>query len=690
MNTFARYPIIFLTVFIITGIISYDFFPLSSEILITGFIIGITGFIILHFYQNKRVKKLKSIPVLLIFIAIILGQILSALHNPDNNPKYFIRFIKPDNYVKLIVNKKIKETTSYCNYYATIQEINKQKISDKILLKIPKNKPQPQLGSQIKILIEKSQIQLIPKAHNPYGFDYRRYMKHLGIYHQINLKNAVYQIVPVKSFNPAHHIALLKKRIKTNFQKHLSRETFALAMALLLGERQELSPDIYLDFQATGTVHILAISGLHIGILLLFLNFIFKPVKRYSTVIFLLLTIGFLWFYALLTGFSPSVLRAVIMFSFLQVGLQSNRQTNIYNSLFLAALVMLLINPGYLYQVGFQMSFAAVLSIVGFYPVFSRWLPIKNQIIKYFTDLFWVTLSAQLGVLPLSLYYFHQFPSYFLLANLLSIPLLFLILFTGFGLMLFSLLQIDFSYPYRLFDFLLNTLLYINESIAGLPHSLIRNIRFSSLLLFVSFLGIITLYYFLSRPKVYRHWIWLGTWILLFEGVILSQKYQRLHQQNFYIFHQYKTPVVAISNAGNLEIFQNSRLIDKYLQKNFNLHFKQIKYDSLPFYQTLGNYKILHIDSLGIYRFRNFKPDIVVLHHSPKINMDRLILELQPKIIVADASNYPSYIKRWQKSADKYHVKFYDVNKDGAFVLFAHKKLEIFIKQKTDIFQPTR
>ena len=674
MKTFSSYPIIFLTGFIITGIVSYEYFPLNINILLVGFIIGMTGFIILHLYQNKRVKKLQSIPVLLAFIAIILGQILSALHNPANNSDYFTRFVKPDNSIKLTVNKKIKATASYFNYYANIQEVNQQHGQGKILLKIPKDKPQPQLGDQIQLLIDKSQIKLIPTAHNPYGFDYRRFMKHLEIYHQINLKNTVYQIVPVTDFNLTQRIATLKNSIKTAFQQHLSPDAFTLAMALLLGERQELSPDIYLNFQATGTVHILAISGLHIGILLLFLNFLFKPVKRYSTVTFLLLTIGFLWFYALLTGFSPSVLRAVIMFSFLQIGLQSKRQTNIFNSLFMAALVMLLINPGYLYQVGFQMSFAAVLSIVSFYPVFSRWFPVKNKILKYFSDLFWVSLSAQLGVLPLSLYYFHQFPGYFLFANLLSIPLLFLILFTGFALMLLSLLHIDFFYPYHLLDFLLNTLLSINKYIAGLPHSLIRNIRFSGLLLLVSFLGVIALYYFLSKSKVYRHWLWLGSWILLFEGIIFYQKYERLNQQNFYVFHQYKTPVVATSNSDNIDIFQNKELIDRYLKKNLKLHFKQIKYDSLPFYQQFDHYKILHIDSLGIYRFQNLKPDIVVLHHSPKINMDRLILELQPKIIVADGSNYPSYIRRWQQSAQKYHVKFYEVNKEGAFVLTKKEK----------------
>ena len=627
------------------------------------------GLITLHFYQNKHVKKLKGIPVLLAVVIIILGQILSAIHRPDNQTSYFSHFIKQDNILTLKLVKEVKSSGTYANFYANVQQINRHSATGKLLIKIPKTKKVPHIGNTIRLLVTTTQIQKIPKPLNPFGFDYSRFMKHQGIYHQINLKNTAYQIIPEKHFNALYHIAKLKTRIKNRFQKHLSPQAFALAVALLLGERQTLAPKIYQNFQATGTVHILAISGLHIGILLLFLNMLFKPVKRKSSTLFLVLTIGVLWFYALLTGFSASVLRAVIMFSFLQIGLQSKRQTNIYNSLFLAAVVMLLINPDYLYQVGFQMSFAAVLAIVSFYPVFNKWFPVKQKILKYFTDLIWVSLSAQLGVLPLSLYYFHQFPTYFLLANSLSIPLLFLILFLGFSLMLLGFFHLDFSFLYELFDRFLNILIATNASIARFPYSLTQNIHFFEILLAVSFVGLLVLYYFLSKPKIYRHWILLGSWLIIFEAVIFFENRQNLHTENFYVFHQYQTPVVATSKFGTLKIFQNKKLINKYLKKSLSLHFKHLQYDTLAFYQTFGKYQILHIDSLGIYRFKNFQPDIVVLHYSPKINMDRLLQNLQPKIIVADGSNYPSFIRRWQSSAEKNSVKFYDVNAQGAFVL---------------------
>ena len=669
MKVLSRYPVIFLALFLSIGIVSFAWLPVPLKYSIALFVLGMGSLVILHFYQNNRIKKLQSIPVLLAVVIIILGQILSAIHRPDNQTAYFSRFIKPDNTLTLKFVKEVKSSGTYANFYAGVQQINRHQATGKCLVKIPKTKNVPHVGNSIRLLVEATQIQKIPKPFNPFGFDYRRFMKHQSVYYQINLKNAAYQIIPEKHFNGLYRIAKLKTQIKNRFQKHLSPQAFALAMALLLGERQALSPNIYQNFQATGTVHILAISGLHIGILLLFLNVLFKPVKRKSSTLFLVLTIGILWFYALLTGFSASVLRAVIMFSFLQIGLQSKRQTNIYNSLFLAALVMLLINPDYLYQVGFQMSFAAVLAIVSFYPVFNKCFPVKQRLLKYFTDLFWVSLSAQLGVLPLSLYYFHQFPTYFLLANLLSIPLLFLILFFGFSLMLLGFLYLDFSILYQLFDSLLNTLITINASIARLPYSLTQNIRFSEMLLVMSFIGLVVLYRFFNRPKIYKHWIWLGSWIILLEVVIFIENRQNLSTENFYVFHQYQTPVVATSKSGTLKIFQDKYLINKYLKKSLSLHFKYLQYESLPFYQIFGNYRILHIDSLGIFRFKNFQPDIVILHYSPKINMDRLIQRLNPKIIVADCSNSPSYIRRWETSALKYQVKFYNVNTQGAFVL---------------------
>ncbi len=670
MTQFSRYPLIYLTLSLILGILSYAYFPIQWPV--SGLAFGL-AFIILfgfHLKQKNQLKKLGILPLLIVLTAVLLGQIIAYNGSDQHNLKHYSHYIKATNILQIQPVQKIKSTADYDNYYALVTNINGLESSGRILLKIPKHKPQPKLGDYLSVLLSQEQLYALPKALNPYGFDYRSFMARRLIYHQINLRHAVYRILPVKGWYWFKWVSQLRGRLKHQFLKgRLSSEAYNLALAILLGQRQDLSPEIYQDFQATGTVHILAISGLHIGILLLFLNFIFKPVKNKSKLLYLILTLIFLWFYALLTGFSPSVLRAVIMFSFLQIGLQSQRQANIYNSLFAAALVMLLINPNYIYQVGFQMSFAAVLAIVSFYPVFSRWLRVKQGWMKWLLDLFWVSLSAQLGVLPLSLYYFHQFPTYFLGANLLVIPLLFLILFLGFSLMIMGLLHLDFPFLYQIFDALIKLLLNINRTIAAWPYSLIRHINFSFGMLMISLWGLFALYYFLKHTKKYASWIGLGIGLLFFEVFLVMQSYQRKQVDQFYVFHQYKVPVVAVNHAGRLTIYQDSLKLDPFLQKNVGAHFRSVRYRGLPFYQEFQSQQILHIDSLGIYHFHNFFPDIVALHYSPKINLERLIVTLHPKIIVVDGSDYPSFIRHWQKTAQTYQIRFYDVNTQGAFML---------------------
>jgi len=670
MTQFSRYPLIYLTLSLILGIVSYAFFPIQWPV--SGLAFGF-AFIILfvfHLKQKSQVEKLGILPVSIALTAFLLGQIIAYNGSERHNLKHYSHYIKATNLLQIQPIQKIKSTAAYDNYYGLVTNINGLQSSGRVLLKIPKQKPQPNLGDRLLVLLPQEQIYALPKALNPYGFDYQNFMARRHIYHQINLNHEAYKILPVQGWHWFRWVSQLRGRLKQQFLKgHLSPEAYNLALAILLGQRQDLSPEIYQNFQATGTVHILAISGLHIGILLLFLNFIFKPVKNKSKLLYLILTLVFLWFYAFLTGFSPSVLRAVIMFSFLQIGLQSHRQANIYNSLFAAALVMLLINPDYIYQVGFQMSFAAVLAIVSFYPVFNRWLSVKPGPVKWWLDLFWVSLSAQLGVLPLSLFYFHQFPTYFLGANLVVIPLLFLILFLGFSLILLGFLHLDFNFLYQVFDALISLLLNINQTIAAWPHSLIRHINFSSGMLMMSLCGLFALYYFLKQTKKYSSWIGLGTWLLFFEVFLTIQSYQRKQVNQFYIFHQYKVPVVAVNHAGQLIVYQDSIKLDPFLQKNIWTHFRSVRYQKLPFYQGFYKHQILHIDSLSVYRFSNFTPDVVALHYSPKINLERLIETLHPKIIVADGSDFPSFIRHWQETARIYQVQFYDVNTQGAFIL---------------------
>ena len=203
-----------------------------------------------------------------------------------------------------------------------------------------------------------------------------------------------------------------------------------------------MSKEISNSYTQAGIIHILAISGLHIALIYGIILWLTKPLLRFKKgkLYIFSLSLSVLWFYAILAGFSASIVRAAVMFSVVALAKIVNRQSNIYNSLAVSALLLLVYNPNYLFDVGFQLSFAAVLSIVIFQPLVRKYSYSKHIIILKIKELLLISLVAQIGVLPLTLYYFGQFPLLFLFANLIAIPLSSLILILGLVLIPFNLL----------------------------------------------------------------------------------------------------------------------------------------------------------------------------------------------------------------------------------------------------------
>jgi len=667
----TKFPLIPFTIAIITGIAINNYGKFSLNIILLSFILSISISIIIHIMANKKrqLKVLASIS--LIFSSIFIGMLLQYTSDSRHNERHYSHYIsdKESHQYLLQINKKLKITTNYNNYIGYFIQIDSQSVNGKILIKQNKKQSTFKIGDQLIVLDNKSIFKSPTKMSNPYGFDYQNYLEKKQIYHQINLKNTAFKINHNNNNSLTKLAEDFRTKIKQLFiQNGLKGNNLSLAKALFLGERQDLSKKVNKTFQTAGTIHILAISGLHIGILLLFLNFIFKLVKlKFGNIAFLILTLSSLWMYAFITGFSPSVTRAVVMFSFVQIGLQLKRHTNIYNTIFVSILLMILINPNIIFAVGFQMSYAAVISIVSFYPLYAKRFNIKYKALKWITDIFVISLVAQLGVLPLSLYYFHQFPTYFFIANLLVIPLLFIILFYGFSLILLGLLGLKIQVLFNVFDYILLLMLRINQEIASLKFSIITNIHFSMLMLIILFVEIFILYKLLQNVKNYKYIFPFLICILLFQLIILVEKNNRFNTKKYLILQTYNHPLVVKIDHNQATFMQNGRKINPYIKQNFSWHFSKIQYDSLTIFQKYEHTKILHIDSLGIYQYTDYHPDIIHLSYSPKINLDRVISKLHPKIIVIDGSNYPSYIKRWKKSANKMNIHYFDTNAKGYF-----------------------
>lgn len=274
----------------------------------------------------------------------------------------------------------------------------------------------------------------IPAPIFPNEFDYRQFLARKGIHHRQFLGKEFVYVDSTRQQGLKFAVARLRQQlaeiIDTHMQLPASKQ---IALALLLGQKESLDKDIKQAYSETGTLHILAVSGLHVGIiysLLLLPLAAFKqghPLRKG----YLVLVVALIWVYAAMTGFSPSVIRAAAMFSLFTAGQMRKRRPSVWNILAFSALLMLAIDPEIRLDLGFQLSYLAVAGIVGLQPLILRlWQP-KHRVPEYIWQMASVTLAAQLVTTPLTVHYFHSFPSYFLLANLLVVPLSYVILCVG-------------------------------------------------------------------------------------------------------------------------------------------------------------------------------------------------------------------------------------------------------------------
>ena len=336
---------------------------------------------------------------------------------------------------------------------------------------------------------------------NPGEFDFRNYLVYNNIFHQqfIGEKFEVIGNVP-----PSKWVAMslqmsgfCRDRLQQSIKDPNAR---AVILALVLGVKDELNPEIQGAFAASGAMHVLAVSGLHVGIIYGLVLLVFNRVRRRSVAINwtkALISIAVLWCYAFLTGLSPSVLRAVTMFSFMALSNAMNRNGNIYNTLAVSAFVLLCYNPYLIMSVGFQLSYIAVFGIVYLQPRFYNLLTIRNGLLDKVWAITCVSLAAQIATAPLSILYFHQFPTYFLLSNLFIIPAAFVMLIMGLAVLATSGipgLGDALSWLTEQFVSLVNQLVF---KVQGLPGSTLEGIRLNILetwLIYAVIIYLITLF----------------------------------------------------------------------------------------------------------------------------------------------------------------------------------------------------
>jgi competence protein ComEC len=414
----------------------------------------------------------------------------------------------------------------------------------------------------------------------------------------------------------------------------------------------------------------LAVSGLHVGILLLLLEFLLSPLERMrkGKTLKLALVVALLWMYAFIAGLSPSIVRAVTMFSFLAYALYLNRPTNSFNIIALSMLFILLIKPLFLFQVGFQMSYAAVIAIVWIYPKLQRfWYP-EHFLVRKIWQLLSVSVAAQLGVLPISLFYFHQFPALFFVSNLLVIPFLGVILGTGILVIALALFDLLPQFLVKAYNTVIHTMNSVIGWVAQQEGFLVRDIPFDATQLVLGYVIIITLVRSLSKPTLKRMMVPL-VGIILFQGWVIWKNVETHHKEQLVLTHKTRNSVLLHQTGSTLNVFTSDSTNLGNLAIAYAVAERIQNINLLPLKNSyqLGEKRLFVVDSLGLFPLEK-QTEYVLLTHSPKINLERLLDSIQPKMVLADGSNFKSYIARWEKTCAQKEIPFHYTGEKGYYV----------------------
>lgn len=365
-------------------------------------------------------------------------------------------------------------------------------------------------------------ISAIKAPRHTSDFDYKAWLAAQNIYYQTFLRQSDLIKLPYNSGHPVISFALNLRKEQVAFYRQIIKDdvAFAVAATLILGYRTDLDKETLGIYAKTGTIHALSVSGMHVGLVYLVLNWMmqFMNRRRWLKIAKLVLILMSIWFYALLTGFSPSVLRSVIMLSVYIVAKSFARKTNNYNIMAFAAFCLLLYNPFLIWDIGFQLSFLAVAGLIWLQPMILNWWHIEQDWLYKIWGTVAMSLAAQFTTSPFSLYYFHQFPVYFLISNLFILLPIAVLMYMGIIILLF---KIEILGP--AFKWLIN---FTNEGlrrIAALPFSNVSDIFISKTELTVL---CITLLLFVLALSEYKKRLLLASLIglLIFQLLLTSDK----------------------------------------------------------------------------------------------------------------------------------------------------------------------
>ena len=584
-----------------------------------------------------------------------------------------------------------KERSVLCNavieraQYDTLHRLT----DSRVILYFEKNERSDSL-QRGDILLIKTTFTSPTKTNNPGNFDYANYLLQQGI--------AATNYIPSEKWKKIKHerdkslIALAQKSqqyLLSIYKKYgISGDEFGVLSALTLGYKESLDPDLQASYSGSGAMHILAVSGLHVGIIYIVLNFILSFVfrKKKTKVLSNVFILIFLWLYAFITGLTPSVLRATIMFSFVVVGNCFRSKSPTYNRIAASAFLLLLFNPLLLFSVGFRLSYCAVIAIIYFQPKISNLLYFKSKSMRWLWELTSVSIAAQIGTAPWALLYFNQFTNYFLLTNIVAIPMASIIIYTAIPLFVFAKIDCIAQAIAALLNVEVNFLNSAVISINQLPHS-VSEIAINNWQMALLFGTIILFSAFCEKRKS----IYLSAglcFLLVFSFTHIHKKFCTMKSKKLIVYADNKNAVVQQTYGIESEILTSDPEKIDFLTHNFSLRNKLNISKIVTLSETemlLDNcfmfdgkrYMLIHRELSLPNNIKCYAEiDCLLLGKIRYTDIEKLLAVIHTKEVIL-LSSFP-YWKTEETNAlcTKNNITLYDMSKQGAWSAMADLPLE--------------
>lgn len=487
-GVFSKSPFLLVFTSLILGILLGDYIN-NLYINIAIFTLGVIAmFFVFKNRKNKGVVTFSAVFILFLFVGLFSvyqkkQQIDFPIYEDTHHYKGIITQLPQEKDKTISLKLYLENEHQFIMAYLKKDSLSKQL----------------NVGEAIFFKSKLQQIENYPLS----SFDYAKYMYYQGITTYCFIAPNEWILASNNTFSLEIYAQQVRAKLLAGLKAFgFSEQSYAFLSAILLGYQNNLTPEIKDSFQKTGTIHVLAVSGLHVGIIFLVISKLvqFIPILRkhkkikYITIIILLLS------YAFITGLSPSVLRASLMLIVYCVGKMFSREANPLNTLAIAGTIILIINPFYLFHIGFQLSFMSAFSLVYVYPMWQKRIScyIKNKVVAKIAQLLSISIIAQCATAPLVLYYFGTFPNYFFIANLIVVPLITIFIQLSILLPVFAvvmtvnqklILSIS-KWIISAFDFFIQALLNFLNLLSNLPHAQIDGLYlnvFQVILLYLSF-----------------------------------------------------------------------------------------------------------------------------------------------------------------------------------------------------------